>query len=396
MAKAERVSGQPKNLKSKDISVKKTAVAHEIYFLLISVMLLTSVGLVMTFSASFPFSAQEYSSPTRLFLKQLLALSLAIVACLVAYAFTSRISIRKMWFPVWMVTIFLVGLTFVPGISEEAKGAARWIRLGFFNLQPSEFLKIAVIIAVAHLGHHYAKTRKKAFLYLAIGVVIVSSLAVLMQKDMTTAAIVYFSGTVAMFFTPVLISEMWVLFAAAIIGGVVGVLLERYRFQRLMIFLDPWKDLDAGRQVIVSLLALAKGGVRGVGIGKSIFKYNILPEAHTDFIFAIIGSELGLIGSLAVIGLLMLAVISGFRLSNKMKDPFSRSVSLSLISMIAFQSLINIGGTVKALPPTGVPLPYVSFGGSSLIASYIVIGIICGLYVRGLRHDKNIRSWRRD
>lgn len=364
--------------------------------LLVCVTLLTSIGLVMTFSASFPFAVQEYSTPTRLFLKQLVALFLALIAALSAYRFTKKVSLERLWFASWAISLFLVILTFVPRFSEEAKGAARWIDLKIIGFQPSEILKIAVILSVAHLATEYIGKREKIYLYSAFAIVLVSSLLVVLQKDLTTAAIIYLAGFLCLLFAPIRARELWFLLWVAVLGFIAAVKVEPYRMQRLLVFMDPYRDVDAGRQVIVSLLALAKGGVTGLGIGKSIFKYNVLPEAHTDFIFAIIGSELGLFGSLMVVFFLLAAFITGFRLSFKIKDEFSRITALSLVTMIAIQSIINIGGTLKVLPPTGVPLPFVSFGGTSLVVSYTVVGIICGLCAKGAGHAKGTRSRRRN
>lgn len=374
----------------------KRELPAEAYIFLVCVALLTSIGLVMTFSASFPFAVQEYSTPARLFLKQLVSLSLALTAAFISYRFTRRFHLGRAWFAFWALSTFFVLLTFVPGVAEEAKGAARWIDLKFFGFQPSEILKIAVIISVAHLSMQYYEKREKIYLYTAFAIVLISSLLVVLQKDLTTAVIIYLAGCLCLLFAPIKLKELRFLFLVAALGFVAAVKIEPYRIKRLLIFMDPYRDIDAGRQVIVSLLALAKGGITGLGIGKSIFKYNVLPEAHTDFIFSIIGSELGLFGSLMVVFLLLAAFFAGFRLSFKIKDEFGRITALSLVTMIAIQSIINIGGTLKALPPTGVPLPFVSFGGTSLVVSYTVVGIICGLCAKGARNVKGARSWRRN
>ncbi|MCX7832281.1 MAG: putative lipid II flippase FtsW [Actinobacteria bacterium] len=389
-----RKTSFPKPEKRESNHIKKTSFPAEVYLLLSLITILTALGIVMTFSASFPLAVQTYSSPTRLFLKQLISLSIALIGSFMAYKFSKSVSLRKFWFLIWLSSLGFTLLTFVPGLSEEAKGAARWIDFGIIRFQPSEILKVAVIIATAHLAYVFVRTKEKIYLYLAFMVVTISSLIVLLQKDMTTAAIIFFAGSISLILTPVNLRELIPLWLIAIVGSFFGVIKEEYRFRRLLVFIDPWKDLDAGRQVVISLLALAKGGIQGVGIGKSIFKYNVLPEAHTDFIFAIIGSELGLFGSLTVIILLFLVFLCGLRISNKMRDDYSRAISTALISMLAFQAIINIGGTVKALPPTGVPLPFVSFGGSSMVVSYAIIGIICGLSARGFRNDKDIRSRR--
>lgn len=371
------------------MSEKKTYFPPDIYYLFSCVSYLTILGLLMSFSASFPFAAQHYSSGLKLFLRQLLSLGIAISVSLLVYHATKRISLRKLWFLFWTLSIVLVLMTFISGYAEEAKGAARWLNFGFIRFQPSELLKLAIIIAAAHLGLAYVGTKERYYFVTAVSLIVLSSFLVLLQRDMTTAVIIFLAGTTALFVLPISLKDLSVLAVIAVFGAFFGVVAERYRFVRLLVFLDPWKAGDAGRQVVVSLLALARGGVSGVGIGRSIFKYNVLPEAHTDFIFTIIGSELGLIGSLTVILCLLALLLLGFRVSNKIKDEFARSVSLAIIAMLAFQSIINIGGTLQVLPPTGIPLPFVSFGGTALVVSYVSLAIICGLWMRSEKDAQN-------
>jgi cell division protein FtsW len=270
-------------------------------------------------------------------------------------------------------------LTFVPGVAVEKKGSARWIDLGFINFQPSELVKLATIILISKLTIDYLQKGEKRDLKLAFAVLIASSGAVLLQKDMTTASIIFVSGFTPLFISRIRLRELAPLIGIAMSGAVVGVLVEKYRLMRLLVFLDPWKAGEAGHQVVVSLRALSEGGIKGVGLGMSNLKYNVLPEAYTDFIFAVLGSELGLLGSLITLILILLFFIFGFRLSSKMKDTFSKLVSYSIITLFSVQSIINVGGAVQLLPPTGVPLPFISYGGTFLVVSFISLGIIFGL-----------------
>lgn len=367
----------------KEFSKRKVQLLpFEGYVLLSCIAILSALGLLMTFSASFPLAVQAYDSPFKLFVKQVISLAVALVAGIFAYWASKKLPVNSLSPVFWIASIFLVILTFVPPFSDAAKGAARWLNFGFIRFQPSEILKISIVLLCVDLSYRFLKSGKKEYLYVAYGAILFSSLMVLLQKDMTTAVIVFFGGFLAIFFTPVSLRELLPLGMVAIAGSIFAVIKEEYRLRRLLVFLDPWKNEDAGRQVIVSLLALAKGGLNGMGIGKSVFKYNVLPEAHTDFIFSIIGSELGLFGSLLIIILLTTAVFSSFRLAYKCKDGYFKSASLALITMLAFQAIVNIGGTLRLLPPTGVPLPFVSFGGTSLVVSYFVVGLILGFCMK--------------
>jgi cell division protein FtsW len=380
--------------KSPETRKEKIDFDYSLYLMLSCVSFLTIAGLLMSFSASFPFAAQHYSSGVKLFLKQLGSLMAALFASFIAYQIAKKYSLRKVWFIFWLLSVVFVLMTFFSGFAEEANGAVRWLDFGFIRFQPSEILKLAVIIASAHLGLAYVRTKEKYYLAGAFFIIIFSSLLVLLQKDMTTSIIVFLAGSTVLLVLPIKLRDLTFLAFVAIVGGIGGILLQDYRLKRLLVFLDPWKAGDAGRQVVVSLLALASGGIKGEGLGKSIFKYNVLPEAHTDFIFAIIGSELGLFGSLVVIGALMAMFFFGFVLANKMKDEFARSVTLAIVTMLAFQAIINIGGTLQVLPPTGVPLPFISFGGTSLVVSYLSLGLIVGLWVWSGNNAQNSRRRR--
>lgn len=385
---------------------KKTAKRNEIktkaansfppdgYALLTIVCILTLFGLVITFSASFPKAIQMTSSPFFLIRKQILSLFLGIIAGILAYQFCCRYSLKSISWVFWIISMLALMLTFVPGVAVEKKGSARWVDFGIISFQPSELVKLATIILISKLAIDYLQKREKRSLRLAFVVLIVSSAAVLLQKDMTTATIIFVSGFVPLFLSQIKLRELAPLIGVAAFGAVVGVLTESYRLKRLLVFLNPWKAGDAGHQVVVSLRALSEGGIKGVGLGMSNLKYNVLPEAYTDFIFAVLGSELGLIGSLITIMLIFLFFVFGFRLSSKMPDAYSKLVSYAIITLFSIQSIINIGGCVQLLPPTGVPLPFVSYGGSSLVVSFVSLGVIFGLYRRSDVQDEYFRRRR--
>ncbi len=366
----------------------------DVYVMLACVLLLLSCGFLFAFSASFPKAAQQNMTPFKILLKQIVALGIGVISFLLFYYSAKAAYIRKFSVIFYLFSLVFMFFTLVAGVSKY--GAARWIVIGPVNFQPSEVFKLSFILFLGHMLLGKKKNPREAA-YWGYGIIIFSALLVFLQRDMTTAVIFLASGLILMYLSYLAASYVYKIILPLFVAGIIGVMLEGYRMQRIIIFLDPWKAGESGRQVVVSLTALAQGGISGVGIGRSIFKYNVLPAAHTDFIFAIIGSELGLVGSLSVIFLLLILFISGVRISNKIKDEYGRLVSLSLIAMMAIQAIINIGGTVQLLPPTGVPLPFVSLGGTSLVVNLAIVGLICGFASRsGKKNEDTGIGWRNE
>ncbi len=353
--------------------------------LLLCVLILLSVGVVMVYSAS---SVEAYAiyHDAAYFLKRqivwaLLGLVVMLVLARVPYENWARWSI-----PLFGFTLFCLLVVLVPHIGKDINGARRWIGVGPLLFQPSELAKMSVVLLFA-----LTLTRRnvpisdfrRGFLPHLLAVVVLFAL-ILKEPDLGTA--LSLGGT----------AIVMMLVAGADILHIVGVILlgipavaamivtEPYRLQRITAFLDPFKDpLGSGYHTIQALLALGSGGLLGTGLGHSALKFFYLPEAHTDFIFAILAEELGFVGGVAVIVLFFVFAWRGYRVALAAADPFAAVLAVGLTTMVLLQAVLNIGVVTDSLPVTGVPLPFVSYGGSSLLFSLAAVGILLNISRRG-------------
>ena len=341
--------------------------------------LLLMLGLVMVFSASSVVAQEETDSSYSLFVTQAVLMAFGLPVMLIA----SRVSPR-MWsrlaYPALLGSIVLLVLVQIPGIGVEVNGNRNWIDFGGpFRLQPSEAAKFALIIFGADL-----LTRKQRLLgqwrhllipLLPIGGVLIG--LILIGHDLGTAMILI----------SVLLALLWVvgaplrLFAAATVA--VALLFVSFvatspnRLARVTTFMDPFSSLQgSGFQGGHSQLALATGGWWGLGLGASRQKWGTLPEAHTDFIFAIIGEELGLVGTLAVLALFGVLAYAGLRIASRATDSFTRLAAAGVTAWIAVQAVVNVGAVIGLLPITGIPLPLVSYGGAALLSTMLAVGML--------------------
>jgi cell division protein FtsW len=281
--------------------------------------------------------------------------------------------------PIIFVSIFLLLLVLIPHIGRETGGARRWFRLGPVNFQPSEFAKLAIIIYMADLVSRKGIVMKNFFKGYLPAVIILGAVVgfVLLEPDLGTAITVCLISFIILYVSGVRPVYIWSSFLASL--PVLYFLLFRvaYRRKRLMVFMNPWADKrGAGFQIIQSFVALGSGGPFGVGLGQSRQKLFYLPASHTDFIFSIIGEELGFAGVAAIITLFVLFVWQGMKVVFKAVDTFERSLALGIVSLIAIETIINIGVTAGALPTKGLPLPFISYGGSGLIFHLAAVGLL--------------------
>ncbi len=344
-----------------------------------STAILLAIGIVMVLSASGFYATNEFGDAYALFKRQLLW----VVAGVVAGLLISRASIsviRRMAWPVAWGSLALVVLTYVPGFGVVVNGSRNWLDFGGpVNLQPSEFAKLGLVLLGAHVyakkGPSVAELRHLLLPYLAFAVVLI--LLVVGQRDLGTPLIM----------ASIVLAQLWVLgLPARLFGLTVGGLgafalvltvLEPYRMARFTSFLDPFADYEgAGYQGANSLYAISSGGWWGVGLGASGQKWGRLPEAHTDFIFAVVAEELGLFGSLVVLLLLLAFAYGAVRVARQATDVFGRLAVTGVLAWIVFQAVVNIGGALSVMPITGVPLPLVSYGGSAMIITLSGIGLV--------------------
>jgi cell division protein FtsW len=362
--------------------VRKLAVAQNDgpdLLIFTSALALLTIGLVMVFSASSPMAFHEFGDSLYYFKRQLFWALLGTVAMIVTmnidYHLYQRFSIA-----IYIAAVVLLGLVLVPGVGTVAGGSRRWIVFyGPARIQPSEVAKIAMVVM---LSAYLSKVGQRARTFLfGVVVPIVACLIpvglIILEPDLGTAVALLAVCLVVLFMGAVRIDHLLLLIPPGVAGLVWLIVTEEYRFKRYMAFIDPWSDpLDTGWHVIQSLLALGSGGLFGLGLGMSRQKYHYLPETHTDFIFSVLGEELGFLGCTLVIALFFVFAWRGMSAALKAPDRFGRLLSAGLTCMIVFQALMNIGVVTSSIPITGISLPLISSGGSSLTVTMASIGII--------------------
>lgn len=349
------------------------------YYLLLGVTCaLVLFGLIMIFSAS---SAMAYSQSgdSYLYLKRQLLYIAIGAASLAGLCRLDYHRIRDATYPLLLLGFVGLVAVEVPGIGHTAGGAARWISLGFINVQPSEIVKLGVLLAATDI-----LTRKRDRLddlrelsVPLLPLVGIFCLLVVLQPDLGTAFTISLSALILAYIAGARKTHLAQLGGGLGLAVIAFILVEPFRLSRFLAYLDPWRDpTGAGFHIIQSLLAFGSGGVTGIGLGLSRQKFFYLPAAHTDFIFAIIGEELGLIGTLLVVALFGLLLYAGVKIAFRARDFYGRLLAAGLTAMILSQAVINMAAVTGLLPITGIPLPLVSFGGSSLIVTLSAIGIM--------------------
>jgi cell division protein FtsW len=353
--------------------------------LIITTLFLVAAGVVMVYSTSYVLAMTRFGDE-HFFVKRQLAFALAGVALFVLATRVHYQVYRKLTYPILVLAAFFLGLIFVPGIGHEVGGARRWVEIAGFTFQPSEPAKLAVVIFLAY-SLSSKKDRLRSFStgflpnVLIPGVIVALVMA---EPDFGGAVALGLLVLIMNFTAGVRMSHLAGLMALTLPALYLVVTKFGYMMQRILAFLDPWKDPEgAGFQVIQSFLAFGSGGIWGAGLGEGKQKLFYLPEAHTDFIFSVIGEELGLVGVTTMICLYILFLLSGTRTAMKAKDLFGTYLALGLTFMVVLQAALNMAVVLGILPPKGLPLPFVSYGGTSLLVSMVSVGIIINIYING-------------
>jgi len=344
---------------------------------------LVVLGLVMTFSASFVRSTGETGDAFGLFLKQLLVCALGL-APMVALALTDYRHLRRVAAPVLAGALVLCALVLVPGVGVEVHSAQRWFDVGGVSLQPSELLKVALPLGLAHLvAGRWGRIRRgdlRALLMPAVPLLALAGALVMAGPDLETALLVAGIGATVLYAAGLPGRIMAAVLGAGFVVGVLGIVTSGMRRARVLAWLDPAADAaNTGFQTLQGWIALGSGGVFGVGLGASRAKWGYVPNADTDFIFAIIGEELGLVGSLTVLALFVGLAVGGTVAARRAPDAFGRLLATAITAWLLLQAGINIGSVVGLLPVTGVTLPLVSYGGSSLLFTMVGVGILLSI-----------------
>ncbi|MCL5795867.1 MAG: putative lipid II flippase FtsW [Patescibacteria group bacterium] len=356
-------------------------VARPDYFLIMLVFILAVFGLVMIYSSSVVSSYEIFGYNSYYLNKQAISLVIGVVVWFIF----AKIDYR-FWqkYALWMLvaTLILLILVFVPGIGKEIGGAHRWIDIGPLFFQPSEIAKLTLIIYLAawlSKKGEGVKDLKKGFLPFVIILAIIAFL-IIKEPDMGTLSVIAGIATI-IFFAAGASWQHLTLGLASIIGFFVILIKSApYRMQRFLTFLNPEKEaLGAGYHINQALLAIGTGGLFGLGFGQSKQKYLYLPQAHSDSIFAIIMEELGFLRASLVIIAFILIAWRGFKIAKNAPDAFSRLMAVGITSWIVIQAFINIAAMTGIMPLTGVPLPFISYGGSSLVILLAAVGILTNI-----------------
>ena len=351
------------------------------YTLLAVTMTLALVGLVMVFSASAIVAGNRFQDPGFFLKRQVAWLALGLLLM----HLTSRIDYtlwKKLSIPMLFGMLLLLVMVLVPGLGVAAKGARRWLRLGPISMQPAEMVKLVTVIYIAaYLTKKGDKiTSFREGLLPALIVLGLLSGLVLLEPDLGTVVVLGLVTVGMCFLAGARVAHLLTLGLCAIPVVLVLVLGSSYRRQRLMTFLAPWKDAgDAGFQITQSFLAFGSGGPFGVGLGEGKQKLYFLPEAHTDFVLALVGEELGLVGTVTVILLFAVFVWRGFQIAARARVPFGRYLGMGITLLIGGQALVNAAVVTGLLPTKGLTLPFVSYGGSSLVVSLIGVGVLLSI-----------------
>jgi cell division protein FtsW len=362
--------------------VRKT----RINLLTVSVVLIC-IGIVMIYSSSSIYAWERYGDSFYFLKRHLSFLAVGLLLCFLAMVVDYRLLKKYSHVMLW-IAFFLLVLVLIPGIGREVSGARRWFRFKFISFQPSEFANLALIVYIADF---ISRKEDKIKMFLEGFVPVICMLGavvvlIILQPDLGTVIalsgvaliMLYIGGTRGRYIISLFLCSLPALYLL--------VFSVPYRRARILAFLDPWMDPQGiGFQIIQSQIALGTGGLFGRGLGHSQQKLFYLPAAHTDFIFSIIGEELGLLGTLGVIVLFTIFIQQGLKIIKSAQNRFGYFLALGLVLMISLKAIINIGVSCGVFPTKGLPLPFISYGGSSLIFDMVSLGILiniakCGEY----------------
>lgn len=346
-------------------------------WLLVCALVLSAIGLVMVYSASSVLADKRYLD-SAFFVKQQLKHLVVGLVVMVAVACINYQHLRKWSYLLLAFLMLTLLLVLVPGIGQVGGGAARWLRIGSFSIQPAELAKPVMVIFLARwLSDHQDTAHTLKTFLVGMGVLLMLSVPILLEPDLgmtitlglITIGMLFIGGSRLRYLVFIVLASMPVLYLL--------VFRVSYRLDRITAFLRPWDDpTGTGFQIIHSFLAFGTGGVTGAGLGHSIQKLFYLPEPHTDFILSVLAEEFGMIGVVAVLSLFLVLVWRGIRIALQAKDLFGTYLAMGATMIIGLQAFINAGVVMGLLPTKGLTLPFISCGGSSLLANFICIGIL--------------------
>lgn len=339
-----------------------------------SVLALLVFGLIMVYDASAVHALRDFKDSFYYIKQQLIWAGLGL-AGLTFFANWDYHNLKRWALPMLALSVLLLLAVFIPGLGSSSGGAQRWLSLGIFSIQPAEIIKLTGVIYLAYLFEKGPK-----LLPLSILVLFVTLTTAVLQRDLGSASVFILTAGVVYFLSEAPLWHFLISIPAAVMAFAVLIFTSSYRSKRILAFLDPFSDPQGFTYHISQvLIALGSGGILGLGLGQSRQKFEYIPEVTTDSIFAIIGEELGFLGSVFLIFLFSLFIYRGFKIALNCQDKFGRILAGGLISWIAIQAIINLSSMVALMPLTGVPLPFISYGGSALVINLAAVGILLNI-----------------
>ena len=349
--------------------------------LVISVIIISLFGLLMIYSASYIWAGYKFNDPFKFVKNQGLFFIIGIVLMFIISRIDYKIYYKKANL-ILIICFILLILVLIPGIGTVRNGSKSWFGIGSFGIQPSEFAKLGLIIFVSKYLHNNVdsvKNIKKGVLPI-LGITLLMFGIIMLQPDFGTGTIIVMSIIGLLFVGGVSIKFFIKIALVGIIGIALLIAIAPYRLARILSFINPWKDpLGSGFQIIQSLYAIGPGGLFGLGFGNSVQKHFYLPEPQTDFIFSIISEEFGFLGILIIVILFLTIIITCFNISRKCNNLFGKYLCFGITFQMSFQALLNLMVVVGLIPVTGVTLPFLSYGGSSLLITLCSIGVILNI-----------------
>ncbi len=354
------------------------------FIILLSVISLVGIGIVMVYSTSAILAGDRFGDPYFFLKRQALYAGIGLFLMVIMIFFPYE-KIKRFAYPILIISILLCIAVLIPGIGHRAGGSMRWLRFKFFSFQPSEFAKLGMVIFLAYfLAKKEEKIRSFSFGFLPTvifsGIIII---LLLMEPDFGSALFLGLITFILLFISGARV--IYLLSAILIVSPIVYYLLTNmsYRYKRILAFINPWDDPSGtGFQIIQSFISFGTGGLFGVGLGEGRQKLFFLPAPHTDFIFSVIGEELGLVGAMIVLMLFLIFTFRGISLGISLRDRFGSYLALGITLMISLQAIINMGVVLGLLPTKGLPLPFISYGGTSMIINLFGVGMLLHLSTR--------------
>lgn len=349
--------------------------------LLFAVIMISLFGVMMIYSSSSIWAEYKFNNPYKYLITQSVFLVVGTILMIIISKISYMYYLDKANTLLFGCFVLLI-LVIIPGIGTVRNGSRSWFGIGGFGIQPSEFMKLAMIVFVSkylYKNNKDIKNIKKGILPI-LGVTLFAFGLIMLQPDFGTGVILVMCIIGLLFISGVNMKFFLILGIFGVIGATLLIIIAPYRFQRILSFLNPWLDpLGTGFQAIQSLFAIGPGGLLGLGLGNSIQKHFYLPEPQTDFIFSIISEELGFLGIIIVSALFLTIIYRGIKISLNSRDLFSKYLSFGIIFQISFQALLNLMVVVGLIPITGVTLPFLSYGGSSLLITLCEMGILLNI-----------------